>query len=121
MNIRTQISMDPALRRRARAKAAALGISLSEYIGRLVARDLGESDTRGFAEAAAESTFDLEAPGRPTEVAQGKRKPDISIFFNLIDEGPPTDVARNKDKMVGEAVWQEYLHETGRKARRRRR
>jgi hypothetical protein len=111
----------PALRRRARAKAAALGISLSEYVGRLVAQDLGESETRGFAEAGAEPEFDIEAPAKPAEVAQGKRKPDISIFFNLIDEGPPTDIARDKDKMVGEAVWQEYLHETGRKARRRRR
>jgi hypothetical protein len=91
MNARTQITMDPGLQRRAQAKAAELGISFAEYIRRLVADDLG-------------------AP---------KPKPDISILFDLIDEGPPTDIARDKDKMIGEAVWQDYLRKTGRKPRRR--
>jgi hypothetical protein len=92
MNARTQIVMDPEMQRRAHAKAAELGISFAEYVRRLVARDLGEP----------------------------KPKPDISIFFDLIDEGPPTNIARDKDRMIGEAVWQEYLRETGRKPRRRR-
>jgi hypothetical protein len=77
--------MDPALQRRAQAKAADLGISFAEYIRRLVAGNL-----RG-------------AP----------RKPDISSLFNLIDEGPATNIARDKDKMLGEAVWNEYLRKTG--------
>jgi hypothetical protein len=94
MNARTQIAMDPEMQRRAQAKAAELGISFAEYVRRVIANDLGE-------------------PKR-------KPKPNISIFFDLIDEGPPTDIARNKDKMIGEAVWQEYLHETGRKPRRQR-
>jgi hypothetical protein len=92
MNARTQITMDSELRRRARAKAAQLGISFAEYIRRLVAGDLGER----------------------------KPKADISIMFDLVDEGPPTDIARDKDKMIGEAVWQEYLRDTGRKPRRDR-
>jgi hypothetical protein len=87
--------MDPELQRRAQAKAAELGISFAEYIRRLVAGDLGEAR---------------------------KTKPDISIMFDLVDEGPPTDIARDKDKMIGEAVWQDYLRKTGRlkkhKARR---
>lgn len=87
MNARTQITMDPELQRRAQAKAAALGISFAEYIRRLVAGDLG---------------------------AERKSKPDISVLFDLIDEGPPTDIARDKDKMIGEAVWQEYLRDVGR-------
>jgi hypothetical protein len=91
MNARTQITMDPEMQRRARAKAADLGISFAEYVRRLVADDLGEQ----------------------------KPKPDISILFDLIDEGPPTDIARDKDKMIGEAVWQDYLRKTGRKAGRR--
>ena len=91
MNARTQITMDPEMQRRAHAKAAALGISFAEYVRRLLAQDLGEA----------------------------KPKADISIFFDLIDEGPPTNIARDKDKLIGEAVWQEYLHETGRKRRRR--
>jgi hypothetical protein len=40
--------------------------------------------------------------------------------FNLVDEGPQTDIARDKDKMIGEAVWQNYLRKTGRKSRRTR-
>jgi hypothetical protein len=90
MNARTQITMDPELQRRAHAKAAELGISFAEYVRRLVADDLGER----------------------------KRKVDISILFDLIDEGPPTDIARDKDKMVGDAVWAEYLRKTGRTPRR---
>lgn len=61
---------------------------------------------------------DLEAPTR--DLGAAEPKPDISIFFDLIDEGPPTNIARDKDKLVGEAVWQEYLRKTGRKPRRRR-
>jgi hypothetical protein len=84
--------MDPATQRRAQAKAAALGISFAEYIRRLVAQDLGEP----------------------------KPKADVSIIFDLVDEGPPTNIARDKDKMVGEAVWAEYLHKTGRRPRRKK-
>ena len=90
MNARTQITMDIETQRRAQAKAAELGISFAEYVRRLVAQDLG-------------------AP---------KPKVDISCFFDLVDEGPPTDIARDKDKMIGEAVWQQYLRKTGRRPRR---
>jgi hypothetical protein len=81
--------MDPEMQRRAQAKAAELGISFAEYVRRVVAEDLG-------------------AP---------KPKADISMIFDLIREGPPTNIARDKDKMIGEAVWQEYLRKTGRKPR----
>jgi hypothetical protein len=47
-----------------------------------------------------------------------KAKPDISVLFDLVDEGPPTNIARDKDKMVGEAVWEEYLRDTGRLRKR---
>jgi hypothetical protein len=93
MNARTQITMDPEMQRQAQAKAAELGISFAEYVRRLVAEDIGES----------------------------KPKADISIMFDLIDEGPPTNIARDKNKMIGEAVWQNYLRKTGRKPRRRAR
>jgi hypothetical protein len=92
MHARTQITMDPEMQRRAHAKAAELGISFAEYVRRLVMQDLGDP----------------------------KPKADISIFFDLIKDGPRTDIARDKDKLIGEAVWQEYLHETGRKRRRRK-
>src|ERR1700704_6234164 len=93
MNARTQITMDPEMQRRAHAKAAELGISFAEYVRRVIASDLGEQ----------------------------KPKADISCMFDLIDEGPPTNIARDKDKMIGEAVWQNYLRKTGRKPRRRAR
>jgi hypothetical protein len=95
MNARTQITMDPELRRRAQAKAAELGISFAEYIRRLVAGDLGEPK---------------------------KSKPDISTLFDLGASKEPTDIARDKDKMIGQAVWEEYLRDTGRlpKAKMRR-
>jgi len=92
MNTRTQITIDAELQRRAQAKAADLGISFAEYVRRLVADD-------------------LDAPK--------KRKPDISLLFDLVDEGPRTDIARDKDKMIGEAVWQEYLRETGQSRKRK--
>src|SRR5882724_6369894 len=87
MNARTQITMDPELQRRAHAKAAELGLSFAEYVRRLVAHDLGEP----------------------------KRKADISLLFDLGASHEPTDIARDKDKMIGEAVWNEHLRKTGRK------
>jgi len=41
MMARTQINLDSELQRRAREKAGSLGISLAEYVRRLVDRDLG--------------------------------------------------------------------------------
>lgn len=90
MNARTQITMDPEMQRRAHAKAAELGISFAEYVRRVIAHDLGEP----------------------------KPKADVSMIFDLVKDGPITDIARDKDKMIGDAVWQEYLHETGRKRSR---
>jgi hypothetical protein len=85
--------MDPEIQRRAHAKAAELGISFAEYVRRLVAQDLGEA----------------------------KPKADVSSIFDLVTEGEPTDIARDKDKLIGDAVWQEHLEETGQAPRRKRR
>jgi hypothetical protein len=89
MNARTQITLDPEMQRRAHAKAAELGISFAEYVRRLVASDLGAQ----------------------------KPKADVSLIFNLVDEGRPTNVARDKHKMIGEAVWDNYQRKMGRKTR----
>ena len=91
MSTRTQITMDPELQRRAHAKAAELGMSFAEYVRRLVAQDLGEP----------------------------KRKADISLLFDLGASRQPTDVARDKRQMLGEAVWNEHLRKTSGKQRRR--
>jgi len=92
MNARIQITMDPEMRRRARAKAAALGISFAEYVRRVIAQDLGEA----------------------------KSKADISMIFDLGASKEPTDIARDKNELIGEAVWQEHLRKTGHKPKRRR-
>jgi hypothetical protein len=88
MNARTQITMDPELQRRAHAKAAELGISFAEYVRRLVAHDLGEP----------------------------KRKADVSLLFDLGESREPTDIARDKDKMIDEAAWDEHRRKTQEKS-----
>lgn len=80
MNARTQITLDPETQKRAQAKAAELGISFAEYVRRLLAQDLG-------------------APARRTH---------ISMVFDLVDEGPATNIARDKDAMIAEAVWDDH-------------
>ena len=75
MMARIQIALPPEEHRRARARAAELGISFAEYVRRLVASDLGEN--RGTAGA--------------------------SRIFDLGDSGG-SDIARDKDRLVGEAV-----------------
>ena len=92
MNARTQITMEPELQKRARAKATELGISFAEYVRRLVASDLGGP----------------------------KPKPDISIVFDLGASHEPTDVARDKHEMIDQAIWEDYQRKVGRASRRKR-
>ena len=72
------------MQRRAQAKAAELGISFAEYVRRLVAHDVGEQ----------------------------KPKVDVSAIFDLGESDEPTDIAQDKDKMIGEALWQDHLRKT---------
>lgn len=75
MATKTLISIDEELQRRARRKAAELGVSFAEYVRTLVARDL----------------------------RRRRRPADPSIVFGLGDSGG-ADVAREKDAMIGRAV-----------------
>ena len=93
MNARSQITLDTETQRRAQAKAAEIGISFAEYVRRLVAEDLGPA----------------------------KQRADVSALFDLVDDGPVTDIAREKDKMIGEAVAQMHRRKYGRSDGRRRR
>jgi hypothetical protein len=86
--------MNPEMQRRAHKKAAELGISFAEYVRRLIDRDLG---------------------------AKQEPEVDVSIIFDLGASEEPTNIARDKDKMVGEAVWQNYLRKTGRLKKKRSR
>ena len=74
MMTRTQISFERETLRRARTKASQMGISLAEYVRRLVAEDLDET-----------------APGA-----------DPERVFNLGSSGG-SDIAREKERMLGEA------------------
>ena len=74
MMARVQVALSPEDQRRARARAADLGISFAEYMRRLVTRDLGEA--------------------RGTE--------DPQALFDLGDSGG-SDVAHEKHRYVGEA------------------
>lgn len=97
MAARTQVTIDRQLQRRAQAKAAELGISFAEYIRRLVAEDIGEPKPRG----------------------------NIASVFDLGVSAEPTDIARDKDRMINAAVWADFLRERkpkparAQKARRR--
>ena len=75
MMARVQISLPPEVHRRARARAAELGISFAEYVRRLVARDTGDA-----------------------LIAH-----DPQALLDLGDSGG-SDVARDKHRYVGEAV-----------------
>jgi hypothetical protein len=75
MMARVQVALSPEAHRQARARAADLGISLAEYVRRLVAHDLDEIRPMG----------------------------DRKALFDLGDSGG-SDVAKHKHRYVGEAV-----------------
>ena len=54
---------------------------------------------------------------RSAKRASNKRTANVSVLFDLVDEGPRTNIAREKDKMVGEAVRKEHRRKIA--ARRR--
>jgi hypothetical protein len=74
MMSRTQITLEPEIQRRARQRARDMGVSLAEYLRRLVARDLGGQQPAVNPKAV----FDLGSSG-------------------------DSDVASNKDAMLAEA------------------
>lgn len=74
MMARTQITLESQAHRRARQRASELGVSLAEYVRRLVARDL----------------------------AGPQPKADVTSVFNLGTSGG-SNIARNKDAMLAEA------------------
>ncbi len=82
------ISLDAEHLERARREAERLGVSLEAYLSRLV---------QGGLPAAAPIAVD---------------KPHISAIFGIGASAEPTDVGRDKDALVSEAVWKEHLRKT---------
>jgi hypothetical protein len=74
MMSRTQITLENEVQRRARQRASELGVSLAEYVRRLVARDLARPETA----IAVDRIFDLGSSGG-------------------------ADIAMDKDSMIAEA------------------
>ena len=75
MMVRTQITLESELQVQARRRASEMGISLAEYVRRLVAQDL----------------------------ARPEHNVDISCIFDLGASGG-SNIAANKDEMIGEAI-----------------
>lgn len=84
MLTRTQVALDSEQHRKAKKKASELGLSLAEYVRRLVDRDLG----------------------RPSQAAS-----DIAALFDLGDSGG-SDISAHKKDYVSEAVEKEQLRKT---------
>ena len=59
MMAKTQITLESEMQRRARQRANDLGVSLAEYLRRLVARDLSRPETANHVDCV----FDLGASG----------------------------------------------------------
>ncbi|MBY0504190.1 MAG: ribbon-helix-helix domain-containing protein [Bryobacteraceae bacterium] len=68
MMARTQITLEPELHRRVRQRAGEMGVSLAEYIRRVVARDLGNPAST----ANPSAIFDLGESGK-SDIAKDKR------------------------------------------------
>jgi hypothetical protein len=89
MMARTQLSLTLEQHRKASKRAEELGISLAEYVRRLVDADLNDL-------------------ARPV---------DVSVIFDLGRSGG-SDIARHEDEYVGEAVEAEYHRESKPSGRR---
>ena len=75
MTQRTQITLDSEQHRKVRQRAAALGISMAEYLRTMIDRDLAEPSPQG----------------------------DVSSILALGDSGG-SDIARHKDEYVNAAI-----------------
>jgi Arc/MetJ family transcription regulator len=82
MVVRTQITLDAEVHRRAKKRAAELGISLAEYVRRALDHELGEPQDRG----------------------------DVRGIIAVIDTGP-NEVSANVHAHVGEATDALHRHD----------
>lgn len=78
---RTQISLEQEMHLLARRRAGDLGVSLAEYIRRLVVRDLGNSPST----ANPAAIFDLGASGE-SDIATGKDTMIAAAFASTRDK-----------------------------------
>jgi hypothetical protein len=74
MMVRTQITLETELQRLARQRASQMGVSLAEYVRRVLAQDLARPETNA----------------------------DVSCIFDLGSSGG-SNIAKEKDSMIAEA------------------
>jgi hypothetical protein len=74
MMVRTQITLESEMQRRARRRASDMGVSLAEYVRQVVARDLDHPEV----------------------------KADVSSIFDL-GASDGSDIAKEKQMMIAEA------------------
>jgi hypothetical protein len=82
------LKLDEAELARARAAAEAQGIALEDYLRKLIAANL------------------------PTECDRARRRALLSKIIGMGSSKEPTDIAKDKDRFLAEAAWQEHLRET---------
>jgi len=78
MMARTQIVLDPEVHKRVRHRASDAGISLAEYVRRLVERDLAAPTTS----TGVEAVFDL-GSSAGSDIAKQKRAMIADAFADL--------------------------------------
>ena len=74
----------------AKLEADRLGVSIEDYPHQLMAEGLPSTATAARA--------------------------DVSMIIGIGSSAEPTDVGRDKQKMLGEAVWAEHLRKTGQRS-----
>ena len=90
MSKHVTIELDEEELARARAAAEARGVPLEEYLEQLVAAHL------------------------PPGVSPSRQRGLLEKIIGMGSTEHPTDIARDKDKLIAEAVWEEYQRETTR-------
>jgi hypothetical protein len=73
---------------KARVAAEARGMVMEEYLKGLIAAHL------------------------PVEAPESRQKILLAKIIGMGSSEHPTDIARDKDKLIGEALWDEHLRET---------
>ena len=83
------IALDDEEFGRACALAERLGVPVEDYLRSLILQYLPQPEGRARGSGGT-----------------------VENLFDLGKEGEPTDIGRDKDKMIGEAVWKEHLRKT---------
>lgn len=82
------IELDEPELARARLAAEAQGVAIEEYLRKLIAANL------------------------PIEGVHGRQQMLLSKIIGMGSSDEPTDVGRDKDRLLAEAVWKEHARET---------